>query len=146
MEGTMAYQKKASNDKYVRLTGLWPSKNKEGLWTGRFRAEDMEKLLEKASEALDNGAPLVFSLWENNEKEGKRDPDFSLQCFVGDAEEKPSSGGRSWASKKASRPAEKEEDAEEDAEVEAEEDTDEVEPEEKPKKGVKSSTKKRSRW
>lgn len=131
--------KKGNNDKYLRLTGLWPSKNKDGLWTGRFRAEDMEKLLEKVNEAGENDAPLVFSLWESTEKESRKDPDFSLQCFVGDNEEKPKS---KYGSKK-SKP--EPEDDEEEAEEEEEEEADDEEQDEKPK-GKKPAKKARAKW
>ena len=132
--------KKGSDDKYLRLTGLWPSKNKDGLWTGRFRAEDMEKLLAKVNEAGENDAPLVFSLWETTEKESRKDPDFSLQCFVGDNEEKPASKSR-FCKKKAEP-----EDDEEDEEEEESEEEEEEEEDEKPKGKTKTKAKARAKW
>jgi hypothetical protein len=87
----MARRGKDNDGKYLRLTGLWPSKNNDSLFTGRLRPEDLEKLGEKLDEAIEAEAPLVFSLWENKEKESRKDPEFSLQCFVGEADDKPSS-------------------------------------------------------
>lgn len=145
----MAFKKKSKgNDKYVRLTGLWPSKNTDGLWTGRFRAEDMEKLLEKANEAAENGAPLVFSLWENGEKESRKDPDFTLQCFVGDADEQPRSRSKYGSKKKSTRDEEEEEEESEEEEEEQEEEESEEEEDEAPKKKAtkKPASKRREKW
>ena len=96
----MAFKKRGGgNGKYLRLTGLWQSKNNDALWTGRLKPEQVEDLLKKVEEANEAEAPIVFSLWENKDREGKRDPEFSLQCFVGDKEEE---GGSSRSSRRSS--------------------------------------------
>lgn len=69
------------NDKFLRLTGLWPSKKRDGLWSGKLRNQDIERLLERAKEADGEGADIIFFLWEN-EKQSKKDPEFTLQCAV----------------------------------------------------------------
>jgi hypothetical protein len=90
----MARRGNRDNDgKYLRLTGLWPSKKNDALWTGKFRNEDIGKLLEKVEQADKDGADLVFFLWENTEKNGKKDPDFTVQVSV--SEDEGGSRGRS---------------------------------------------------
>lgn len=71
--------RKNRDNKFLRLTGLWPSKKNDSLYSGKLRGEDVEKLQEKIEEA--DGGDLVFFLWEN-EKEGRKDPDFTLQVAV----------------------------------------------------------------
>lgn len=83
-----------NDGKYVRLTGLWPSK-KDGLFSGKLRPEDIEKLLDKAEEAAKNDAALVFLLWENTDKRGRKDPDFTLQVTVSEDDGGGSRRGRS---------------------------------------------------
>ncbi len=78
-------RRKEADSKYLRLTGLWQNKKKDNLFTGKMRAEDVEKLVEKAGEAVDAGVDLVFFLWEN-EKDSQKDPDFTLQCVVAEEE------------------------------------------------------------
>lgn len=120
--------KKSGNDKYLRLTGMWQSKNNDALWTGRLKEEQIEALNDKVAEALDAGAPLCFSLWENDKKESKRDPEFSLQCFVGDSEEKPRSSRRSNRDDRDdTRRKSRDEDEEEENNEEPEENSDEEE-------------------
>ena len=102
--------KKGSDSKYIRLTGLWQSKGNEDLYTGKAKEEQIEKLLKAAEEALESGAPLVFSLWVNNEKESRKDPEFSLQTFIGDAEEKPRERGGNRGFKRKTREDNEEED------------------------------------
>ena len=85
-----------NDGKYLRLTGLWPSK-KDGLFSGKLRPEDISKLLEKADEADKDGLPLVFLLWENTDKRGRKDPDFTLQVTI--AEEDSGGRGRSSSSR-----------------------------------------------
>ena len=80
--------------KYVRLTGLWPSK-KDGLFSGKLRPEDIEKLQDKVEEAAKNDAALVFLLWENTDKRGRKDPDFTLQVTVSEDDGGGSRRGRS---------------------------------------------------
>jgi len=83
-----------NDGKYVRLTGLWPSK-KDGLFSGKLRPEDIEKLQDKVEEAAKNDAALVFLLWENTDKRGRKDPDFTLQVTVSEDEGGGSRRGRS---------------------------------------------------
>ena len=159
--------RRGGNDKYLRLTGLWGSKSNEMLFTGRAKAEQIEALLKQCEEALDADAPLVFSLWENDKKKSHKDPEFSIQSFVGDAEEKPRSS-RSSRSSRDEEPRERGRDRkrdndddndkdEKDNEEDAPEDQDapEEEPEEKPRRrtsGKKEepapakSVKKRADW
>lgn len=107
-------RKAASNDKYLGLTGLWPSKSNDSLWTGRVKVEEIEAVIERFQEALDADAPVVVSLWENGKKSGRKDPDFRVQIFVGDSEEKPKS-------RRPSREKEDEADDQEEAQDEPEE-------------------------
>ena len=143
----MAYGKKygrsEKNDKYLRLTGLWPSKSNDSLFTGRVKSDDVEAILEKFQEANDSESPIVFSLWVNEKKRNRKDPEFNLQCFVGDAEEKPRSSRRDRDEedeqedrpKRKSKRDEPEEDQEDEVEEEEEEETEEEEEEEeKPRK------------
>ncbi len=83
-----------NDGKYVRLTGLWPSK-KDGLFSGKLRPEDIEKLQDKVEEAAKNDAALVFLLWENTDKRGRKDPDFTLQVTVSEDDGGGSRRGRS---------------------------------------------------
>ncbi len=69
-------------DKYVRLTGLWESK-KRGLFSGKLREQDIEKLVEKIDEAKDAGSDLIFFLWENNDKRGRKDPRLHVASCSG---------------------------------------------------------------
>ena len=140
-------RRSGGNDKYLRLTGLWGSKSNDMLFTGRAKTEQIEALLKQCEEALDADAPLVFSLWENDKKKSHKDPEFSIQSFVGDAEEKPRSyrSSRSSRSSRDEEPRERgrdrkrdndgdkdEKDNEEDAPEE--QDAPEDEPEEKPRR------------
>lgn len=94
----MARRGRNNDGKYLRLTGLWPSKNKDGLWTGKFRNQDLEKLQEKVQEALDNRSDMAFFLWENDGK-SRKDPEFTLQTTVSDSD----GGGRSRYGNRSSR-------------------------------------------
>lgn len=133
--------RKENDGKYCRLTGLWPSKKNDALWTGKMRNQDLEKLLEKVEEADKAGADLVVFLWENQEKNGKKDPDFTVQVAV--SEDDGNSGGRGRSSRSSGssrssrrdRDEEKEEDNEEEEETE---ETEEEEEEEKPSRRGKS--------
>ncbi len=142
----MAYGKKygrsEKNDKYLRLTGLWPSKSNDSLFTGRVKSDDVEAILEKFQEANDSEAPIVFSLWVNEKKRNRKDPEFNLQCFVGDAEEKPRSSRRDRDEedeqedrpKRKSSKRDEPEDEEESEDEESPEEENEEEEEEKPRK------------
>lgn len=147
------------DDKYLRLTGLWKSKNNDGLFTGRAKTEQLEALLKQCEEALDADAPLVFSLWKNTEKRSRKDPEFSIQSFVGDAEEKPRSSrsnrnykeeDREESRDRKRRPSRDDDEEEQDDEPVDDEEQDEDEPEEKPRKRtgkVKDEPKKkRASW
>lgn len=135
----MAFKKKFSgkkkDSKYLRLTGLWQSKKNDALWTGRMKPDQLEDLLNRVNEAGEADAPLVFSLWLNEERESKRDAEFSLQCFVGDTDEQPRSSrfGKKKFGKKVEEESEEEEE-ESDGEEEGEE---EIEEEETTKKSTK---------
>lgn len=166
----MAFKKRGGNDKYLRLTGLWPSKSNDKLFTGKLKQEQIEDLLNKIDEAKDNDAPLMFSLWENDKKQSRKDPEFSLQCFVGDSEESPRSRRNSGSSRRDEREEEEEaprkkrkpvdeepeeEQAEEPEEAEEEEEVEEEKPRKKGASTRKSSreeeaprgkTKKRESW
>lgn len=131
--------KKGGNDKYLRLTGLWQSKGNEDLMTGRVKPEDVEALLKRCEDAIEAEAPLVFSLWNNTKKESPRDPECTLQCFVGEAEEYPK---KSYGSKK--RREEPEEEEEEEEKPRRKKAAEEEEEEEAPRKPGKKSTKKAS--
>lgn len=115
------------NGKFLRLTGLWPSRN-EGQFTGRSLPENHDDLKDKLKEAIENDASLVWSIWENEKKRGKKDPEFILSVFVGDAEEKPRS--------RRDRDEDDEEKPRKSRHDRDEEDNDE---EEKPKKSSKKS-------
>jgi hypothetical protein len=139
--GKKSYGRSEKNDKYLRLTGLWPSKSNDSLFTGRVKADDVEAILEKFQEALDSEAPIVFSLWVNDKKKQRSDPEFSLQCFVGDSEEKPRSRrGRDEDEEdekprsKSSKRDEPEEDEPEDEDETPDEEDEEEEEDEKPRK------------
>lgn len=139
-----------NDGKYVRLTGLWPSK-KDGLFSGKLRPEDIEKLQDKVEEAAKNDAALVFLLWENTDKRGRKDPDFTLQVTVseddgGGSRRGRSSGGygRGRDDRDDSRDRDRDsrrrgrDDDNDDEKDEPEEETEEAEEEEKPR-GRKSA-------
>ena len=146
----MAFRgKRKANDKYLRLTGLWPSKNNDSLWTGRMKPDQLEELIKRVEEALDADAPIVFGLWANDKKESRKDPEFSLQCFVGDTEELPRSSRSSrhsnTSSRRSSRDNDKETEETEEEEVEESNEEPEEEEAETPKRrGKKAVIKKRS--
>lgn len=142
----MAYGKKygrsEKNDKYLRLTGLWPSKSNDSLFTGRVKADDVDALLKKFEEALEANAPIVFSLWVNDKKRDRKDPDFNLQCFVGDGEEKPRSrrDSRDEEDEKPRKKSRRDEPGDEPEDEEEEEpEEEEEEEEEKPKKSSRKA-------
>jgi hypothetical protein len=116
-------EKQDNDGKYLRLTGLWPSKNKDTLWTGKIRSQDIGALLEKCEEADKDGSDIVVFLWENTKKSGRKDPDFTVQISVSEDQEK---GGRS-------RPSRGRDDRDEPEETEEEEKEQDEEPEEKPR-------------
>jgi hypothetical protein len=149
----MAFRSKkrsGGNDKYLRLTGLWQSKGNSELWTGKAKVEQIEDLIKRAEEALENESPLIFGLWENTKKESKRDPEFSLQCFVGDPEEKPrSSRGRDrdeerGSSRRSSRDKDEENDDKDDNQDDQGEENEDNkdEPDEKEERSSKRSSSK----
>jgi hypothetical protein len=139
--------KKSKNDKYLRLTGLWPSKNNDDLATGRVKADEVDALIEKFQEASEAGAPIVFSLWKN-EQESRKDPKFTLQCFVGDAEEEPQSNRKFKKSSKRNEEEEEDgnEEDNEETDTNQEEDDDKEERSSKSKSSSKKSSKRSSGW
>lgn len=145
----MAYRRggrKDNDGKYLRLTGMWQSKKRDNLWSGKLRPEDIDKLIEKAEEAAKAGVELMFFLWENTEKDGPKSPDFTLQVTVAE-EEAGSSRSRKSYGRSSSRDRDEERDnersegrrstrgkAEPEEEAEEEPRGEEVE-EEKPRRG-----------
>lgn len=81
------------DSKYLRLTGLWESRNKRGMWSGKIRGQDLGKVMDKLQEADDARADVVVFLWENNEKRGQKDPDFSVQIAVAEEQGRGGRGG-----------------------------------------------------
>ena len=79
----------------LRLTGLFSGK-KQGLFSGRLRAEDMENLKGLIEEALASGQALSFFLWENQVTSPKT-PQFSLTANIS----APSQGGGQGGFKKS---------------------------------------------
>ncbi len=134
----MAYKgrgKSAKDSKYLRLTGLWESK-KGGLFTGKIRVEDIDKLIEKCEEALKADAQLVCFLWENEVKD-RKDPIFTLQVAVADEED---GKRRSSGSRRSRREEPEPEDDAEDSEDEPEE-----EPTKRPSRGKREEPPARGR-
>ena len=129
--------RKENDGKYLRLTGLWPSKKNDALWTGKFRNQDLEKLIEKCEQADKAGADLVVFLWENKEKDGQKDPDFTVQVSISEDDGKSRRGGRSSGSGGSSRRDRDDRDDQDDnGEDQNGDDTDNKdEEEEKPRRG-----------
>lgn len=121
-------RRKENDGKYCRLTGLWPSKKNDSLWTGKLRAQDIEKVQEKLDEADKAGADVVVFLWENKEGKSRKDPEFTVQIAVSEDE---GSGGRSRG---GSSRRDRDENEEEEDNNEEEQDEPEEE-EEKPRRG-----------
>ncbi len=132
----MAYRRgrKENDGKYLRLTGLWQSKKKDTLWSGKLRPEDVEKLIEKADEAAKADVALIFFLWEN-EKRNNKDADFTLQVTV--AEEEVGGGRKSSRRSSRDRDDRSEREEERDNDRDNEDDEKEEEEEEKPRRGKK---------
>ena len=114
----MAFQRRSAgagrqqDGKYLRVTGLWASKNKQGLWSGKLKAENIEQLQEKLDEAAKAGAELMVFLWENTERDNRKSPEFTIQvCVAEDREE--SRGGYSKKPSRFSRDNREEEKEEE---------------------------------
>ena len=129
-----------NDGKYLRLTGLWPNQKKDNLWTGKMRAEDVAKLIEKADEAEQAGVDLVFFLWENQEKNGRKDPDFTIQMSVADSD--GGGRGRSSGSRREEREPEPRSSRRREPEPEPEEEQQEEEQqEEAPRKPARGRTK-----
>lgn len=79
--------------KYVRLTGLWENRNKRGMFTGKIRNQDIQKIMRKFEECDDKRSDVVVFLWENNNKRDQKDPDFTVQ--IAEAEDRGGRGGYS---------------------------------------------------
>jgi len=132
--------------KYLRLTGLWPSKKNNSLWTGKFRNQDIGRLQDKIQEADDAGADLVVFLWENNEKKGNKDPEFTVQISVAE----DNGGGRqsnrgrsSGSSRRSSRDNDRdsEQDNDQNSDDDSNEENKDEEPEEREEKPSRRSPK-----
>jgi len=84
----MSRRNRGDNDgKYLRLTGLWPSKKNDRLFTGKIRNKDLGVLLDKLDEADKAHADVVVFLWENTEKDSPKDPEFTVQIAVSEDRE-----------------------------------------------------------
>jgi len=125
-----------NDGKYLRLTGLWPNQKKDNLWTGKMRAEDVAKLIEKADEADQAGVDLVFFLWQNQEKYGRKDPDFTIQMSVADSD--GGGRGRSSGSRREEQPEPR---TSRRREPEPEQEPEEEQPEEKPARASRERAK-----
>lgn len=140
-------RQKTSDGKYLRLTGLWQSKKKDNLWSGKMRTDELEKLVEKAEEAREAGCDLVFFLWDN-EKENRKSPDFTLQVTV--AEEEVASGRSRSSHSRSNRHRDHDEDRdterdnERDANKDDEDNTDDEDVEENDKEDRKSTSSRKS--
>lgn len=153
----MSYRdkKRGDNDKYLRLTGMWQSKNNAEMWSGKMKVDQLDELFDKVETAKDADAPVIFFLWENMKRKGKRDPEFTLQCCVGDSEESPRSrresrNDREEEEEKPRRKSQREEPKEEpEEEPEEEQGEEEEEPKRKStRKGspATKSSKRDSSW
>lgn len=78
----MAFQqrRKSAVGKSVRITGLFRSKTRKGLYVGTARPEEIKALGAKLKEALTEDRGAVFFLWKNEDAEGG--PLFSLTADV----------------------------------------------------------------
>ena len=74
--------------KGVRVTGLFAGK-REGLWTGRLRREDIEKLMGLFEDALNTNQLVAMFLWENQDG-----PQFSLTANIAQEFKENGGGGR----------------------------------------------------
>ena len=85
-------QKRKQAQKSTRITGLFQSKTKRGLYVGTARPEDIKALGAKMKEAMAADKGLVFFLWKNSDAE-EGQPLFSLTADVAqDRDEKPGPG------------------------------------------------------
>lgn len=74
--GTQRNSSSQGDGKGVRVTGLFAGK-REGLWTGRLRKEDIEKLMGLFDDALNTNQLVAMFLWENQDG-----PQFSLTANI----------------------------------------------------------------
>lgn len=80
----MAFQKQQrGKSKFAgnRLTGLFKSRNKKGLYVGTARPDDVDGLIDKIKTAKKVGRGLTFFLWKNDIQSANT-PVFSLSCDV----------------------------------------------------------------
>ena len=70
---------KKSETTFVKVTGLFQSRNKKGMYVGTAKPEYLEPLAEKLEQALDTGKGLVFVVWRNKFEDG---PYFNLTVDV----------------------------------------------------------------
>ena len=131
--------RKQQDGKYLRVTGLWASKKRDGLWSGKLKEENINQLQEKLDEASKAGAELMVFLWENTERDSKQSPEFTIQVCVAEEQE-----GYKGGFKKTSKFSKRDE-REEVEEVEEEEATEEVEEEEDEKPARKGKVVVRSK-
>jgi len=142
----MARRGNRDNDgKYLRLTGLWPSKKNNALWSGKIRNQDIGVLQDKIQEADDSNSDIVVFLWENTDRRGKKDPEFTVQISVSEDEENGHGRGRSSGGHSSRRDRDEVKDEENDDNNEE----DNEEPEEKETRrstrGAKAKGKEESR-
>lgn len=116
----MGFKSKQSDN--IRITGLWKSQKRDGLYSGKLRSEDIEALVEMLQNADDG---VMFFLWLN-EKRNRRDSDFTLKAA-------PASGD-GFTKRKPSREVEEEEEEEKPRKKTREVEVEEDEEEEKPRK------------
>lgn len=78
------YNKRGSGgDRPTRLTGLFASRAKRGLFVGTARPEELRAVAPKIRQAIESGRGLTFFLWDN----GNDEPRFNLSAEV--ANERP---------------------------------------------------------
>ena len=90
----MGRRNRDNDGKYVRLTGLWPSKKNDTLWSGKIRNQDIGAVIDKLDEADKENADVVVFLWENKERNGKKDPEFTVQIAVSEGDDNNRGRGR----------------------------------------------------
>lgn len=90
----MGRRNRDNDGKYVRLTGLWPSKKNDTLWSGKIRNQDIGAVIDKLDEADKENADVVVFLWENKERNGKKDPEFTVQIAVSEGDDNSRGRGR----------------------------------------------------
>lgn len=72
----------------VRLTGLFKSQGRKGLYTGSIKADDLGELIGLIKKAKSEEKGVVFFLWKNDEIESPKDPIFTLKANVSEPYER----------------------------------------------------------